>query len=176
MNSNTLTQAAQNIRLLLLDVDGVLSDGKLYYSASGDEIKTFHTQDGHGLKMLRHSGIKVGIITGRNSPLVERRARELEIDFLVQGREDKYAALQSLLAENAFELSEVAFMGDDWPDLQVMTRVGLALSVANAHPAVIARAHWVAKRAGGEGAVREACDWIMQCQGTYDTALAPYLG
>lgn len=175
MNPTQLSQVARNIRLLLLDVDGVLSDGKLNYGADGGEFKSFHTQDGHGIKMLQKSGVQVGIITGRTSAIVERRAKELGIDLLVQGREDKFEALQELLRQHSYALQQIAFMGDDWPDLSVMCRVGLALSVANAHPSVLAHAHWVATRNGGEGAVRQACDWLMQAQGTFDQALASYL-
>lgn len=175
-----LRARAQVIQLLLLDVDGVLTDGKLYFSNSGEESKTFHTLDGHGIKMLQKSGVRVGIITGRTSQLVAKRAGDLGIEILLQGREDKWDALQeALLDSNLFPtpptLNEIAFMGDDWPDLSVMTRVGLALTVANAHISVAERAHWQSKLRGGEGAVREACDLLMQAQGTFTDALAHYL-
>lgn len=164
------------IKLLLLDVDGVLTDGRLYFNNQGDEYKAFNTLDGHGIKMLQKSGVKVGIITGRTSELVARRARDLGISILVQGREDKWDALQEILREQPFSLDEIAFMGDDWPDLAVMTRVGLALCVANAHPAIVERSHWQSQQKGGEGAVRAACDLLMQTQGTYAAALQHYLG
>lgn len=170
-----LQQKAQNIALLLLDVDGVLTDGKLYFDNSGNEMKAFNTQDGQGIKILQASGVKVGIITGRRSQLVEKRATDLGIEILVQGREDKFVALQEILNKHPLELEQIAFMGDDYPDLTVMTRVGLALTTANAHPAVIERAHWRSSRNGGDGAVREACDFIMKAQGNYDTYLQKYV-
>src|SRR6187200_3241266 len=115
---------ASRIKLLLLDVDGVLTDGRLYFSNQGDEFKTFSTLDGHGIKMLQKSGVKVGIITGRTSNLVAQRAADLGIGILVQGREDKWDALQEILRDYPLALDEIAFMGDDWPDLTVMCRVG----------------------------------------------------
>lgn len=166
---------ARRIKLLVLDVDGVLTDGKLYFSNNGDELKAFCTLDGHGIKLLQKSGVTVAIITGRKSELVAKRARDLGIQYLIQGREDKWDALQEILADNPVSTEEIAFMGDDWPDLTVMCRVGLALTVTNAHTSIIERAHWQSRFRGGEGAVREACDLIMQAQGTYEAALAQYL-
>lgn len=174
MNPELKARAAR-IKLLLLDVDGVLTDGRLYFSNQGDEFKTFNTLDGHGIKMLQKNGVKVGIITGRTSKLVEKRANDLGIEILVQGREDKWDALQDILQAHPVELEEIAFMGDDWPDLSVMTRVGLSLTVANAQTSVAERAHWQSQERGGEGAVRAACDLLMRAQGSYDTALAQYL-
>lgn len=170
-----LHQRCQSIRLLLLDVDGVLSDGKLYYTQDNKEFKTFNTLDGHGIKMLMSSGVDVGIITGRESPMVKRRAQGLGITLLIQGREDKYSAMQELLETSELQLDQIAFMGDDWPDLTVMTKVHLALSVPNAHIEVKRRAHWISQSLGGHGAVREACDLIMQAQQTYADALAKYI-
>jgi 3-deoxy-D-manno-octulosonate 8-phosphate phosphatase (KDO 8-P phosphatase) len=166
---------ASRIKLLLLDVDGVLTDGRLYFSNQGDEFKTFSTLDGHGIKMLQKSGVKVGIITGRTSNLVAKRAADLGISILVQGREDKWDALQEILREHPLALDEIAFMGDDWPDLTIMCRVGLALTPANAHHSVVERAHWQSTLRGGEGAVREACDLIMKVQNTFDNILKLYL-
>lgn len=170
-----LRERAARIKLLLLDVDGVLTDGKLYFGNNGEEFKTFNTLDGHGIKLLQKTGVRVGIITGRTSNLVARRAKDLGIEILVQGREDKWHALQEILQDHPVALEDIAFIGDDWPDLGVMTRVGLALTVANAHFSVAARSHWQSKERGGEGAVRSACDLIMQAQGTFDQALAEYL-
>ncbi|WP_075187261.1 KdsC family phosphatase [Teredinibacter haidensis] len=170
-----IDEKARAIKLLLLDVDGVLTDGKLYFSGDGYEMKAFHTLDGHGMKMLRNSGVEVGIITGRNSPIVARRASDLGLKLLKQGREDKFVALQELLEEYPCELENIAFMGDDYPDLTVMCKVGLALTVANAHHEVVENAHWQSSVNGGEGAVREACDLIMKAQGTYKAALDKYL-
>ena len=169
-------KVAQSIRLLLLDVDGVLTDGKLYFDNSGSEMKVFNTQDGHGIKLLQKSGVKVGIITGRTSALVERRASDVGIAILVQGREDKFAALQEILETHPLPLEQIAFMGDDHPDLTCMVKVGLAMTTANAHPDVVAQAHWQSSRNGGEGAVREACDFIMKSQGTHQDWLNVYLG
>lgn len=166
---------AKKIKLLLLDVDGVLTDGRLYFSNQGDEFKAFSTLDGHGLKMLQRSGVKVGIITGRTSNLVAKRASDLGIKILIQGREDKWDALQEILQGHPTSLDEIAFMGDDLPDLTVMCRVGLALAPANAHFSVAERAHWLSNSRGGEGAVREACDLIMTAQSTFDNILKSYL-
>jgi 3-deoxy-D-manno-octulosonate 8-phosphate phosphatase (KDO 8-P phosphatase) len=168
-------QKAKKIRLLALDVDGVLTDGRLYFSNDGTELKAFNTLDGHGIKLLRKSGVEVAIITGRTSELVARRAKDLGIAQLVQGREDKLVALQELLENNALDLDAIGFMGDDYPDLTVMRRVGLAMTVSGALPIIAENAHWQSQYRGGEGAVREACDMIMQAQGTYQQALAPYL-
>ena len=165
----------KTIRLLLLDVDGVLTDGKLYFSETGGESKAFNTLDGHGIKMLRRAGVEVGIITGRQSQLVARRANDLGITLLIQGREDKFSALQEMLKDFPCDLEEIAFMGDDYPDLAVMSRVGLALTVPNAVPTVREHAHWQSHAKGGEGAVREACDMIMLAQGSFEAALAHYL-
>jgi 3-deoxy-D-manno-octulosonate 8-phosphate phosphatase (KDO 8-P phosphatase) len=170
-----LQARARAIRLLVLDVDGVLTDGRLYFGAEGEAIKAFNTLDGHGLKMLAASGVQVAIISGRNSPMVRRRAEGLGISLIKLGREDKFTALQELLRDEPCPLEAIACMGDDYPDLSIMSRVGLALAPPNACDEVRVRAHWVSTRAGGEGAVRDACDLIMRAQGTYFAALAPYI-
>lgn len=184
MNNNALThpvvaddiiQRAKNIRLFVLDVDGVLSDGRLFFSNSGEEIKAFHSLDGHGIKMLQRSGVDVAIITGRTSHIVERRAHSLGIKYLLQGREDKLNALTELLEQRPTEYHHIAHMGDDHPDLPLIRKVGLGLTTANAHYTVQHYSHWQSKANGGEGAVREACDLIMRAQGTFDDALANYL-
>ncbi len=166
---------AQKIKLLLLDVDGVLTDGKLYFGNDGSELKAFSTLDGHGIKMLQKSGVRVGIITGRTSQLVSQRAANLGIEILIQGREDKLAAATDIMTDLQLELEQIAFMGDDYPDLAVIRRAGLGMTVANGHPAVVEHAHWQSQKEGGAGAVREACDLIMQAQNTYQTALEAYL-
>lgn len=173
-STQAVNARAKQIKLLVLDVDGVLSDGKLYFSDHGQEMKTFNTLDGHGIKMLQQSGVEVGIITGRTSPIVTRRAGDLGIAHLIQGREDKYTALQSLLATCQLTIEQVAFMGDDYPDLSVMCHCGLALTVPNAHHEVRQRAHWQSQSSGGKGAVREACDLLMKAQNTYDAAILRY--
>jgi 3-deoxy-D-manno-octulosonate 8-phosphate phosphatase (KDO 8-P phosphatase) len=175
LNESELMTRARTIRLLVLDVDGVLTDGRLYYGAGGEQLKVFNTLDGHGLKMLQKSGVQVALITGRKGDAIVQRARDLGITQIQQGREDKFHALQELLLGTDCQLGEVACMGDDWPDLSVMRRVGLALTVPNAHPTVLEYADWCSRRNGGEGAVREACDLLMQAQGTFAAALAPYL-
>ncbi|WP_428820545.1 KdsC family phosphatase [Microbulbifer sp. MCCC 1A16149] len=163
------------VRHLILDVDGVLTDGRLYFDNHGNELKTFHTLDGHGIKMLQQSGVAVAIITGRRSSLVEKRAHDLGITRLIQGREDKYTAFLELFANEPYDMQHIAYMGDDYPDLQVMTRVGCPIAVPNAAPPVLERALFVTERSGGMGAVREVCDRIMHAQDTFNAALAPYL-
>jgi len=177
---NELETRARKIRWLLLDVDGVLTDGRLYFGNQGEEYKSFNTLDGQGIKALQKTGVKVGVITGRTSNLVAKRAQDLGIQLLIQGREDKWRALQELLTQaeiknEAPKLDEIAFVGDDWPDLGVMTRVGLALTVANAHSSVVERSDWQSTKRGGEGAVRDICDLIMKAQGTFEKSLAEYL-
>lgn len=166
---------AARIRLLALDVDGVLTDGRLYFSEDGQELKTFDTQDGHGIKMLQQAGVVCAIITGRTTKLVERRARNLGIAHLLQGREDKLVALRELIAPLGITLDEVAYAGDDWPDLPAIRAAGLGVAVANAHIAVREHADYVTALEGGRGAVRELCDLLLKAQGRYDAALAPYL-
>lgn len=163
--------AAREIKLLLLDVDGVLTDGRLLFSNSGEEIKAFSTLDGHGIKTLIQSGIQVGIITGRTSKLVERRARDLGIEILVQGREDKLIALDEILADNNIEKATICYVGDDFPDLAVMRAVGLSASVPNGHPDVKSAASLITERRGGEGAVREVADYLLKAQGLYQALL-----
>ncbi len=162
---------ARAVRLLLLDVDGVLTDGRLFLSDSGEEFKAFHSRDGHGIKMLMASGVRVGLVTGRTSQVVSRRADDLGITILVQGCRDKRAAVSRLLEDEGVTAAEAAFMGDDVIDLPAMESVGLAVAVADAHPLVCSHAHWVTKEKGGLGAVRELCELIMRAQGTLDAQL-----
>lgn len=158
-----ITKASQ-IRLLALDVDGVLTDGRLYFSAQGDELKAFHSLDGHGIKQLKKAGIEVAIITGRTSPLTARRAGDLGITLLQQGREDKAEALTELLAELDLPPEAAAYMGDDLPDLGAIQMAGLGASVPNGHWYVREHADYCTELNGGEGAVRELCDLILQAQ------------
>ncbi|MDG5499256.1 HAD hydrolase family protein [Marinobacter sp. BGYM27] len=158
-----ISKAAQ-IRLLALDVDGVMTDGRLFFSAQGDELKAFHSLDGHGIKQLKKAGIDVAIITGRNSPLTARRAADLGITLLQQGREDKAKALIELLAELGLQPEAAAYMGDDLPDLGAIQIAGLGVSVPNGHWYVREHADYCTELAGGEGAVRELCDLILQAQ------------
>ena len=170
-----LTQQIKPLRLVVFDVDGILTDGGLYISDSGEEFKRFNSLDGHGLKMLRTSGMELAIITGRTSKCVELRARNLGITRVYQGVENKLAAMQSLLADLKLAPEAAAFMGDDVVDLPVMRRVGLALSVPGAPQLVRDHAHYVTQREAGYGAVREVCELIMTAQGTLQGQLAPYL-
>lgn len=176
--NNAALERAKAIELLVLDVDGILSDGRITFSESGEELKSFNTLDGQGIKLLQSAGIAVAIITGRNSQIVAKRAADLGIELIAQGREDKFTALQEMLASmpQPPALERIAHMGDDLPDLLVMNKVGLALTVPNGHQEVKARAHWQSSRAGGHGAVREACDALLQAQNRYDAAIAKFIG
>lgn len=171
----SLAARIKPLRLVAFDVDGVLTDGGLYLSDSGEEFKRFNSLDGHGLKMLKASGVELAIITGRTSKCVELRARNLGIARLYQGVEDKLAVMQSLLADMNLAPEAAAFMGDDVVDLPVLRRVGLALSVPAAPQVVRDHAHYVSQREAGYGAVREVCELILGAQGTLDAQLAPYL-
>lgn len=171
---DVMKKAAQ-VRLLALDVDGVLTDGRLYFAEDGQEFKTFDTQDGHGMKMLMNAGVPCAIITGRNTQLVARRARNLGVEHLMQGREDKLVALRELAAQLGLALEHIAYVGDDWPDLPAIRAAGLGVAVANAHAELRSHADYVTRLEGGRGAVREVCDLILRAQDRYDAALAPYL-
>ena len=177
MNENypsNVLKSAQKIKLLLLDVDGVLTDGRLYYGNSGEELKAFDIQDGLGIKLLQSAGIKVGIITGRSSDLVKRRAKELSIDRIMQGIEDKLTALNELLKDMNFNIEEIAFVGDDLPDLAVVRRVGLGITPANGNHILASQALWQTKKSGGNGAVREVAELILIAQGKLESLLAFY--
>lgn len=166
---------AKTIQLLIFDVDGVLTDGSLFYGDDGQEYKAFNSQDGHGMKMLQRSGVKLAIITGRSSQVVVHRMRNLGIDHLYQGAEDKLEAFSHLLQAQGLPPEAVGYMGDDVVDLPVMRRCGLAITVPAAPDMVKDHAHYVTRLHGGRGAVREICERIMQAQGTLDAQLAPYL-
>ena len=166
---------AQSIRLIVFDVDGIMTDGGLYLTDSGEEFKRFNSLDGQGLKMLKASGVELAIITGRTSRCVELRAHHLGISHLYQGVQDKLESMQKMLAQLELSLDVVAFMGDDVIDLPAMLRVGLAVSVPSAPQIVRDRAHYITERDGGHGAVREVCELLMSAQGTLDAQLAPYL-
>jgi 3-deoxy-D-manno-octulosonate 8-phosphate phosphatase (KDO 8-P phosphatase) len=166
---------AKAIRLIAFDVDGVMTDGGLYLSDSGEEFKRFNSLDGHGLKMLKASGVELAIITGRTSRCVELRAKSLGITRLYQGVENKLNAMQTLLTELRIAPEASAFMGDDVVDLPAMRHVGLALSVPDAPQVVRDRANYVTRRNAGHGAVREVCELLMTAQGTLDAQLEHYL-
>lgn len=155
---------AADIKLVLFDVDGVLTEGFVTYSSSGEELKSFHIHDGLGLKWLRDCGIQIGIITGRVSPMVERRAKELQFDHVVQGREDKVVAARALAEQLHLHASQIAYMGDDMPDLAAIIWAGLGLAPANAQAMVRSRADYTTEARGGQGAVREVCERILAAQ------------
>ena len=165
---------AQSIRLLVLDVDGVMTDGNLYFTNQGEEFKAFNTLDGQGIKLLQACGVEVAIITGRSSRLVQHRADNLGIRHLIQGREDKAIALAELMKNTQMNYHEIAFLGDDLPDLACIQLVGLGLAVANAHEIVKQHASYTTQLAGGYGAVREICDCILKAQDKYENAVAAY--
>ena len=175
MMTEELQNKARNIRLAVFDVDGVMTDGRLYFTSLGDEIKAFNVKDGLGLNLIRKTGIDIAIITGRRSELVARRAKDLKIEHLVQGREDKKSALIELMQTLNLDPSEVAYMGDDLPDLPAIRFAGLGVTVADAAAIMKQHADLITERCGGEGAVREFCDWIMLAQGTLNPTLDSYL-
>lgn len=160
----SLRERARRVRLLVLDVDGVLTDGRLYFSGTGEELKVFDVRDGHGLVAVQRAGVVVAIISGRNSPAVDRRAAELGIGRVRQGVTDKAAVLGELQRELGVGPAETACVGDDVPDQPMYQLAGLAVAVADAHPALHAAAHWVTGAAGGRGAVREVCDLLLSCR------------
>ncbi len=170
-----LLARAQKIRLIAFDVDGVMTDGTLFLADDGQEFKGFNSLDGHGLKMLRGSGVQLAIITGRRSRVVEHRARNLGIEIVHQGAHDKLIVYEALCRELKLDCDATAYMGDDVVDLPVMRRAGLAITVPAAPDLVKAHSHYTTTREAGHGAVREACEFLMRAQGTLDAALAPYL-
>ncbi len=159
---------ARAVRVLALDVDGVLTDGRLHYSDSGHEIKTFHSRDGHGIKLAQRGGLIVAVISGRRSPALERRLAELGIVHAWLGCDDKGAALVELMDTLSVKPEEIAYMGDDWVDLPVFCRVGLAITVADGDAFVRSQVHWTTEEAGGAGAVRRVCETLLEAQGRLD--------
>jgi 3-deoxy-D-manno-octulosonate 8-phosphate phosphatase (KDO 8-P phosphatase) len=172
---DSVLERARSVRLLLLDVDGVLTDGRVILGGE-DEHKTFDIKDGHGMKMLQRSGVALGIVTGRTSRAVERRAAELGIEHLHQGCDDKLSVCRGLLTDLGLAAEQAAYVGDDVVDLPVLLHVGLSIAVHDAHPLVKQHAHWVTPSAGGHGAARETCELILHAQGKYEAALRAYLG
>ena len=168
-------QRAQAIRLLILDVDGVLTDGRLYFDAKGETLKVFHVRDGHGLKMAQRAGIEVALVSGRRSDAAYHRARELGISRFHEGVRDKVAVLEEIMAAMQIEAAQVAAVGDDLVDLPLMARAGLAVAVADAVPEVLTAAHWVTSLPGGRGAVREVCDLLLKAQGKWEEIVKPWV-
>jgi len=166
---------AKSIKLLLLDVDGVLTDGSIIYTPDGQEIKAFSTRDGLGLRLVQKAGLQVGLITARTSEVVKRRADNLGIRLVYQGAGKKLEVLARILAEQRLKPEQVAYVGDDWLDLPLLTRVGLAVAVADGAAEVREIAHYVTALPGGHGAVREVCDLLIEALGVRETLLAEYL-
>jgi len=170
-----ILERARRIRLVIFDVDGVLTDGSLFIGDDGQEYKAFNSRDGHGMKMLRSTGVEIAIITGRSSEVVRHRVSDLGIRHVYQGQHDKLVAFDELLKTLNLATDEIAYVGDDVVDLPVMRRVGLAVAVQDAHFLVKQHAHWQTPHCGGRGAGRDVCELIMEAQGTLDAELNKYV-
>ena len=166
---------ASRIRLIAFDVDGVLTDGKVTYSPSGEEIKSFNIRDGHGIKLAMRAGMKIAFITGRTSSVLKSRADELGVDYLFQGSVEKIKALDSILEDSGLDASQVAYLGDDLIDIPVVERVGLGCSVADGVEELRDRAHLITNTRGGEGAARELIEFILKAQGLWDEVVSKYV-
>jgi 3-deoxy-D-manno-octulosonate 8-phosphate phosphatase (KDO 8-P phosphatase) len=167
----TLHERCRKIEMLVMDVDGVLTDGAIIYSDRGEELKAFHVRDGSGLKLWLKAGKKAALLTGRKSPVVERRAKELGIGALIQGADDKGKAFANLLATHGLREEQAAYVGDDWPDLPVLRRCGLACTVADACAEAKQLAHYVTIALGGRGAVREIIEVMLRVQGRWEEVI-----
>jgi len=174
LSRDELLQKAQKIKLLLLDVDGVLTNGSITYTHQGEEIKSFHCRDGFGINILKKAGVEVGIITARQSEALLRRAKDLSLTHVYQGVRNKVSCFSQLLEKLKLEPSEIAFMGDDWLDLPLLTRVGLAAAVADCAPELKGSVHFISSHNGGTGAVRELCDLIIEAKGLRESLLNEY--
>lgn len=166
---------AANIKLVVFDVDGVLTDGSLIFGDDGQEYKSFHSRDGHGMKMLLASGVEIAFITGRDSEVVNHRARNVNVSHVYQGQLDKLPAYEKLKDKLKLQPGEIAVVGDDVVDLPIMLRSGLAIAVNDAHPLVKQHAHWVTSNPGGKGAARDVCELILDAQGNLERAMMKYL-
>ena len=171
----TPSERATKVKLVIFDVDGVLTDGSFMIGDDGQQYKSFYTKDGQGMRMLQDSGVQIGIITGRTSDVVKHRMSELGIKHVYQGQRDKIAAFETIIKAEGVTPEQVAYVGDDVIDLPVMRRVGLAIAVRDAEAIVKHYAHWVTPRDGGKGAARDACEHIMRSQNTLDKALEKYI-
>lgn len=172
-----IQELAKEIKLVILDVDGVMTDGSLFYDNNGHEYKAFNSKDGHGIRMLKDTGIEVSLITGRTSELVLHRAENLKISpaLIYQGYRDKRPAFRELLKKTKLDPKNIAYVGDDIIDLPIMSKVGFAIAVSDAHHFVRKHADWTTKNTGGNGAVREVCEMIIDAQGKLDEMLESYL-
>ncbi len=175
MDKKLILEKAANIKLVVFDVDGVLTDGKLILGESGNEYKSFHVRDGHGLVMLLETGCKIAVITARSSNIVAERMQSLGIKYVFQGEKDKGSRLLKLIEELGLEREQVAYVGDDVIDLPAMIHVGLPIAVADAHIEVKNNAAWITDNLGGQGAAREVCELIMHAQNKYDDRIKRYL-
>ncbi len=173
--TTAISAKARQVRLVILDVDGVLTDGGLTFDNRGEEYKTFNSLDGHGVRLLLDCGLEVAVITGRESGIVEHRMRDLGVRHIYQGSRDKLPAFERLLADTGLAPEQVAYVGDDLPDLPVMRRVGFAIAVQNAHSFVKQHCDWVTTALGGHGAVREVSDFLLQAQGLLEARQNGYL-
>ncbi|MCG7898785.1 MAG: 3-deoxy-manno-octulosonate-8-phosphatase KdsC [Candidatus Thiodiazotropha lotti] len=166
---------ARAVKLVIFDVDGVLTDGGLFLGDDGQEYKAFHSRDGHGMKMLQYTGVVIGIITGRTSEVVRLRMESLGVEYVYQGKLEKLPAYEELKQKLGLSDDQIAYVGDDVVDLPIMRRVGLAIAVQDAHPFVVQHAHWQTPHGGGRGAARDVCEMIMQAQDTLQSSLEHYL-
>lgn len=167
-------QRAKPIKLVVFDVDGVLTDGSLFYGDDGQEYKAFNSRDGHGMKMLQSTGVEIGIITGRTSNVVNHRVQNLGIKYVYQGQLHKLPAFEELVKKTGLSIEQVAYVGDDVVDLPLLIRAGLAITVKDGHELAKQHAHWVTPSCGGRGAARDICEMIMRAQNTYDSAIQTY--
>lgn len=161
-----ITTRTKQIKLVIFDVDGVLTDGSIIIGDDGEEYKAFHSRDGHGMKLLQYTGVDIAIITGRTSKVVEYRMQSLGINYVYQGQKVKLPAFEELLKMLKLKPEQCAYVGDDWVDLSIMSRVGLAIAVQDAAALVKKHAHWITPSKGGKGAARDVCELIMEGQGT----------
>ncbi|MCG8122460.1 MAG: 3-deoxy-manno-octulosonate-8-phosphatase KdsC [Candidatus Thiodiazotropha taylori] len=168
-------EKAKAVKLVIFDVDGVLTDGGLFLGDDGQEYKAFHSRDGHGMKMLQYTGVVIGIITGRTSEVVRLRMESLGIEYVYQGKLEKLPAYEELKQKLGLSDEQIAYVGDDVVDLPTMRRVGLAIAVQDAHPFALQHAHWQTPHGGGRGAARDVCEMIMQAQDTLQSSLEHYL-
>jgi 3-deoxy-D-manno-octulosonate 8-phosphate phosphatase (KDO 8-P phosphatase) len=173
--TSAVIEKARKVRLLALDVDGVLTDGRLYFDQSGQEMKAFSTRDGMGIKAMQRSDIPVALITGRESAMVSQRATELGIQLVFQGSDNKWLTLQTVLDASGLEADQVCYAGDDWMDVTALSRVGFSVAVADADPWVRQHVDWVTAESGGKGAVRALCNLILAAQGKIEPLLQEYL-
>ncbi len=170
-----ILERASRVKLVIFDVDGVLTDGSLFLGDDGQEYKAFNSRDGHGIKMLLRHDVEIGIITGRKSQVVEHRMKNLGITHIYQGQPDKLPAFHELAEKLGVTMDEVAYVGDDVVDLPVMRKVGFAIAVQDAHPMVLKHSHWQTASPGGRGAARDVCELIMEAKGVLESTLSSYL-